>query len=131
MQVMPKPSLIWQLMQWKKAMLKSHLITMVIVPGNPEKALKPVILPQHGDVYKTGLIDVKMDEETNKLKVKIPPLRALTLNRNELHQVTGPAQDAEFLLVLNYSLKGLKETLLLYSKQAVPMSQQHLIRILT
>ena len=29
------------------------------VPGNPEKALKPVIEPQHGDVYKSGLIEVK------------------------------------------------------------------------
>ena len=48
------------------------------VPGNPEKVLKPVIEPQHGDVYNSGLIQVTMDEEKNKLKVKIPPLRALT-----------------------------------------------------
>ncbi|WP_423801555.1 thiamine pyrophosphate-dependent enzyme [Neobacillus sp. SAB-20_R2A] len=48
------------------------------VPGNPEKILKPVITPQQGDTYKSGLIEVKMDEETNKLKVKIPPLRMLT-----------------------------------------------------
>ena len=40
------------------------------VPGNPEKILKPVITPQHGDVYNSGLIDVKMDEATNKLKGK-------------------------------------------------------------
>ena len=46
-------------------MLKSHLIIMDIVPGNPEKALKPVIEPQHGDVYKSGLIDV-----TNGLRNK-------------------------------------------------------------
>ncbi len=29
-----------------------------VVPGDPEKALKPVIEPQYGDVYKSGLIDV-------------------------------------------------------------------------
>ena len=39
-------------------MLKNHLIIMVIVPGNPEKALKPVIEPQHGDMYNSGLIKV-------------------------------------------------------------------------
>jgi pyruvate ferredoxin oxidoreductase alpha subunit len=37
------------------------------IPGNPEKILKPVIEPQQGDVYKSGLIEVKMDEETKKL----------------------------------------------------------------
>ncbi len=38
-----------------------------------------------------------MDEETNKLKVKIPPLRALRKNQNGLHQVMALAQDAVFL----------------------------------
>ncbi|WP_442599268.1 thiamine pyrophosphate-dependent enzyme [Neobacillus sp. D3-1R] len=48
------------------------------VPGNTDKKIKPVITPQHSDAYKSGLIEVKVDEETNKLKVKIPPLRNLT-----------------------------------------------------
>ncbi len=48
------------------------------VPGNPELKLKPVIEPQIGDIYNSGLIKVTEDTETNKLKVRIPPLRSLT-----------------------------------------------------
>jgi pyruvate ferredoxin oxidoreductase alpha subunit len=48
------------------------------VPGNPENKLKPVIEPMYGDDFNSGLITVTQDEETNKLKVKIPPLRNLT-----------------------------------------------------
>jgi pyruvate ferredoxin oxidoreductase alpha subunit len=47
-------------------------------PGDPDKKLTPIIAPQHGESYHSGLITVSMDEESNKLKVKIPPLRALT-----------------------------------------------------
>jgi pyruvate ferredoxin oxidoreductase alpha subunit len=49
-----------------------------IQPGAPEKKLEQVIEPMTGDTYKTGLISVTEDEETNKLKVRIPPLRQLT-----------------------------------------------------
>ncbi|CAM3681918.1 thiamine pyrophosphate-dependent enzyme [Mesobacillus zeae] len=48
------------------------------VPGNPENKLKPVIVPEHGESFTSGLIHVAKDEETSRLKVKIPPLRALT-----------------------------------------------------
>ncbi|WP_416150639.1 thiamine pyrophosphate-dependent enzyme [Salipaludibacillus sp. HK11] len=49
-----------------------------IHPGDPEKKLEQVIEPMTGDTFKTGLIKVTEDEETNKLKVRIPPLRQLT-----------------------------------------------------
>ncbi|PYZ95238.1 pyruvate synthase [Salipaludibacillus keqinensis] len=49
-----------------------------VQPGDPEKKLEQVIEPMTGDTYKTGLINVTEDEETNKLKVRIPPLRQLT-----------------------------------------------------
>ncbi|MBU9714824.1 thiamine pyrophosphate-dependent enzyme [Evansella tamaricis] len=48
------------------------------VAGDPEKQLQQVIEPQTGDTYKTGLIKVTEDEESGKLKVRIPPLRQLT-----------------------------------------------------
>ncbi|ADU30437.1 thiamine pyrophosphate-dependent enzyme [Evansella cellulosilytica] len=47
-------------------------------PGDPEKKLEQVIAPMTGDAYKTGLIKVTEDEESGKLKVRIPPLRQLT-----------------------------------------------------
>ncbi|UTR14935.1 thiamine pyrophosphate-dependent enzyme [Salipaludibacillus sp. LMS25] len=49
-----------------------------IQPGAPDKKLEQVIEPMTGDTYKTGLISVTENEETNKLKVRIPPLRQLT-----------------------------------------------------
>ncbi|KIV51919.1 pyruvate synthase [Aneurinibacillus migulanus] len=47
-------------------------------PGNPELAPKRVLAPLHGDAFKSGLIQVTPNEQTGKLNVKIPPLRALT-----------------------------------------------------
>ena len=79
-----------------------------IVPGNPEKALKPVIEPQHGDVYKTGLIDVHMDPETNKLKVKIPPLRALTNKPKRLASGHGACPGCGIFSGLELFFKGIE-----------------------
>jgi pyruvate ferredoxin oxidoreductase alpha subunit len=79
-----------------------------IVPGNPEKALKPVIEPQHGDVYKTGLIDVQMDHETNKLKVKIPPLRALTNKPKRLASGHGACPGCGIFSGLELFFKGIE-----------------------
>lgn len=64
------------------------------VPGKPENKLQPVIEPMYGDAYKTGLIQITHSKEetnifgllankfatkqpTQKLNVKIPPLRNL------------------------------------------------------
>ncbi len=47
-------------------------------PGNPDVKPKRVLQPLYGSAFKTGLITVKPNEETGKLDVKIPPLRALT-----------------------------------------------------
>ena len=47
-------------------------------PGNQDLALQPVIEPMTRDSFNSGLIKVTEDEETNKLKVRIPPLRQLT-----------------------------------------------------
>ncbi|MDP4085728.1 MAG: thiamine pyrophosphate-dependent enzyme [Bacillota bacterium] len=79
-----------------------------IVPGNPEKVLKPVITPQHGDAYKTGLIEVKMDEETNKLKVKIPPLRALTSKPKRIASGHGACPGCGIFGGLELFFKGIE-----------------------
>lgn len=47
-------------------------------PGDPEKAPKRVLEPIKTEEWKTGLINVEKDDDSGKLKVKIPPLRALT-----------------------------------------------------
>ncbi|MHC0038655.1 thiamine pyrophosphate-dependent enzyme [Pseudoneobacillus sp. C159] len=78
------------------------------IPGNPEKILKPVITPQHGDVYKTGLIDVKMDEETNKLKVKIPPLRNLTNKPKRIASGHGACPGCGIFAGLELFFKGIE-----------------------
>lgn len=49
-----------------------------VTPGKEENRMKPVIEPMHGETFKSGLIKVTKDEETGKLKVRIPPLRQLT-----------------------------------------------------
>lgn len=79
-----------------------------VVPGEPEKALKPVITPQYGDVYKSGLIDVHMDEETNKLKVKIPPLRALTAKPRRIASGHGACPGCGIFSGLELFFKGIE-----------------------
>ncbi|WP_043933527.1 thiamine pyrophosphate-dependent enzyme [Bacillus sp. EB01] len=79
-----------------------------IVPGNPEKALKPVIEPQHGETFKTGLIDVKMDEATGKLKVKIPPLRALAGKPKRLGSGHGACPGCGIFPGLELFFKGIE-----------------------
>ncbi|WP_059173746.1 thiamine pyrophosphate-dependent enzyme [Bacillus sp. FJAT-27445] len=79
-----------------------------IVPGNPEKALKPVIEPQYGETYKSGLIDVKMDEETGKLKVKIPPLRALASKPKRLGSGHGACPGCGIFPGLELFFKGIE-----------------------
>jgi pyruvate ferredoxin oxidoreductase alpha subunit len=78
------------------------------VPGNPDKILKPVITPQHGDAYKTGLIDVKMDEATNKLKVKIPPLRNLTNKPKRIASGHGACPGCGIFAGLELFFKGIE-----------------------
>lgn len=79
-----------------------------VVPGDPEKALKPVITPMHGDDFKTGLIEVKMDEETNKLKVKIPPLRALTTKPKRIASGHGACPGCGIFGGLELFFKGIE-----------------------
>lgn len=78
------------------------------VPGEVENVLKPVIEPQYGDAFKTGLIEVKQDEETNKLKVKIPPLRALTTKPKRLASGHGACPGCGIFPGLELFFKGIE-----------------------
>ncbi|WP_066058200.1 thiamine pyrophosphate-dependent enzyme [Robertmurraya korlensis] len=78
------------------------------VPGEVENVMKPVIEPQYGDAYKTGLIEVKQDEETNKLKVKIPPLRALTTKPKRLASGHGACPGCGIFPGLELFFKGIE-----------------------
>ncbi|WP_391558363.1 thiamine pyrophosphate-dependent enzyme [Robertmurraya sp.] len=78
------------------------------VPGEVENVLKPVIEPQYGDAFKTGLIEVKQDEETKKLKVKIPPLRALTTKPKRLASGHGACPGCGIFPGLELFFKGIE-----------------------
>ncbi len=78
------------------------------VPGNPDKILKPVITPQHGESFKTGLIQVTQDEETKKLKVKIPPLRALTTKPKRIGSGHGACPGCGIFGGLELFFKGIE-----------------------
>ncbi|PLR83974.1 thiamine pyrophosphate-dependent enzyme [Bacillus sp. V33-4] len=78
------------------------------VPGDPNKILQPVISPQHSDAYKSGLIEVKKDEATNKLRVKIPPLRALTAKPKRLASGHGACPGCGIFGGLELFFKGIE-----------------------
>ncbi|QED47321.1 thiamine pyrophosphate-dependent enzyme [Cytobacillus dafuensis] len=78
------------------------------VPGNKDQALKPVISPQHGDVYNSGLIHVEKDPETKKLKVKIPPLRSLTTKPKRLASGHGACPGCGIFTGLELFFKGIE-----------------------
>ncbi|WP_210366283.1 thiamine pyrophosphate-dependent enzyme [Bacillus sp. REN3] len=78
------------------------------ITGEPENALKQVIEPQHGDVYKTGLINVTRNEETNKLNVKIPPLRSLTSKPKRIASGHGACPGCGIFGGLELFFKGIE-----------------------
>jgi pyruvate ferredoxin oxidoreductase alpha subunit len=83
------------------------------VAGEPEKALKQVIEPQHGDVFNSGLIQVTRDEEKNKLNVKIPPLRALTSKPKRIASGHGACPGCGIFGGLELFFKGIEGDLVI------------------
>ena len=65
-------------------------------PGAEEQRLRPVIAPMIGDSFKSGLITVKVDEETSKLSVKVPPMRALAAKPKRFASGHGACPGAVF-----------------------------------
>jgi pyruvate ferredoxin oxidoreductase alpha subunit len=83
------------------------------IAGNPEKSLKQVIEPQHGDVFNSGLIQVTRDEEKNKLNVKIPPLRALTSKPKRIASGHGACPGCGIFGGLELFFKGIEGDLVI------------------
>lgn len=83
------------------------------IAGDPEKALRQVIEPQHGDIYKSGLIQVTRDEEKNKLNVKIPPLRALTSKPKRIASGHGACPGCGIFGGLELFFKGIEGDLVI------------------
>ncbi|WP_026582231.1 thiamine pyrophosphate-dependent enzyme [Bacillus sp. J33] len=78
------------------------------IRGRKEQMLFPVIAPQHGEVYNTGLIKTEKDPETNKLKVKIPPLRALASKPKRIASGHGACPGCGIFTGLELFFKGIE-----------------------
>lgn len=78
------------------------------VPGKPENKLAPVIEPMHGDDFNSGLIKVTQNEETKKLNVKIPPLRALTAKPKRFASGHGACPGCGIFPGLELFFKGIE-----------------------
>ncbi|MGN1385972.1 MAG: thiamine pyrophosphate-dependent enzyme [Bacillus sp. (in: firmicutes)] len=76
-------------------------------PGEEKAALKPVIEPMHGDVFNSGLIHVEPQED-GKLKVKIPPLRALTSKPKRIAPGHGACPGCGIFSGLELFFKGIE-----------------------
>ena len=76
--------------------------------GIPETAPQPVLEPHNGDMYKSGLIQVTPDEESGKLKVRIPPLRSLTNKPKRLASGHGACPGCGIFPALELFFKGIE-----------------------
>ncbi|WP_050614569.1 thiamine pyrophosphate-dependent enzyme [Bacillus testis] len=76
-------------------------------PGTVENVLEPVMEPLHGDAFKTGLIKVEQ-EESGKLKVRIPPLRALTAKPKRIASGHGACPGCGIFTGLELFFKGIE-----------------------
>ncbi|MGP7816666.1 thiamine pyrophosphate-dependent enzyme [Niallia sp. 01092] len=76
--------------------------------GKPENDLTPVIEPQYGEAYNTGLIQVTPDEDNNRLNVKVPPLRSLAVKPKRLAPGHGACPGCGILSGLELFFKGIE-----------------------
>jgi len=77
-------------------------------PGNPEAAPKRRIEPLKKEDLRTGLITVTPNEETGELKVKIPPLRALTKKPKRISSGHGACPGCGIFSGLETFFKGIE-----------------------
>jgi len=77
-------------------------------PGDPAKAPKRVLEPMKYEDLKTGLITVEKDEESGKLKVKVPPLRNLTKKPKRLAPGHGACPGCGIFSGLELFFKGIE-----------------------
>jgi len=77
-------------------------------PGDPAKAPKRVVEPIPYEELNTGLIKVEKDEDTGKLKVRIPPLRSLTKKPKRLAPGHGACPGCGIFSGLELFFKGIE-----------------------
>ncbi|AZS16022.1 thiamine pyrophosphate-dependent enzyme [Paenibacillus lutimineralis] len=77
-------------------------------PGDKTKVPQPVLKPMKFEDLKTGLIQVKMNEETGKLGVRIPPLRALTKKPKRIAPGHGACPGCGIFSGLELFFKGIE-----------------------
>lgn len=77
-------------------------------PGLPEAQPQPLLKPHNEDLYKTGLIQVTPDEESGKLKVRIPPLRSLMSKPKRLASGHGACPGCGIFPALELFFKGIE-----------------------
>ncbi|WP_339159671.1 thiamine pyrophosphate-dependent enzyme [Paenibacillus sp. FSL W8-0186] len=77
-------------------------------PGDPDKAPKRVLNPLRFEDLKTGLIQVTKNEETGKLGVRIPPLRALTKKPKRIAPGHGACPGCGIFSGLELFFKGIE-----------------------
>ncbi len=77
-------------------------------PGDPANAPKRVLNPMKYEDLNTGLIKVEPNEETGKLNVKIPPLRALTKKPKRIASGHGACPGCGIFSGLELFFKGIE-----------------------
>lgn len=77
-------------------------------PGDKEKAPKRMMNPLRFEDLKTGLITVTRNEETGKLGVRIPPLRALTKKPKRIAPGHGACPGCGIFSGLELFFKGIE-----------------------
>jgi len=77
-------------------------------PGDPAKAPKRILNPMKFEDLKTGLITVTKDEQTGKLNVKMPPLRALTKKPKRIAPGHGACPGCGIFSGLELFFKGIE-----------------------
>lgn len=76
-------------------------------PGNPALVPQRVLEPLHGDAFNSGLISVK-EQEDGKLKVTMPPLRALTVKPKRIAPGHGACPGCGIFPNLELFFKGIE-----------------------
>ncbi|NWL86484.1 pyruvate synthase [Paenibacillus sp. 79R4] len=77
-------------------------------PGDNSKEPQRVLKPMKFEDLKTGLIQVKVNEETGKLGVRIPPLRALTKKPKRIAPGHGACPGCGIFSGLELFFKGIE-----------------------
>lgn len=77
-------------------------------PGDPDKTPKPLLEPMKYEDLNTGLIKVDKDEESGKVKVKVPPMRFLTKKPKRMAPGHGACPGCGIFSGLELFFKGIE-----------------------